>query len=127
MRKYDPEHAPDAAEWLELDEQERIALAEAWHRKAHIKLPNLQMHAMIHAVVENQIAGDHGPVVRAMARLKAGGLSRHDAIHAVASVLAEHIFELLKDESANGNVMASYDAAVERLTAESWRRAYGQE
>lgn len=122
MRKYDPERIPDAIEWLALDEQERIALAEAYHREARVELPNIRMHAAIHAVIENQIAEGHEPVIRAMSRLTSAGLSRHDALHAVGSVLAEHLFELFKDGSTNTNPMSSYDAAVERLTAESWRR-----
>lgn len=122
MRKYDPERIPDEVEWLALYEQERIALAEAYHRKARVKLPDIKMHAVIHAVVESQIAEGHEPVVRAMSRLTSTGLSRHEALHAVGSVLAEHLFELFKGGSTSTNPMASYDAAVERLTAESWRR-----
>jgi hypothetical protein len=80
------------------------------------------MHATIHAVVENQIAEGHEPVIRAMSRLTSAGLSRHDALHAVGSVLAEHLFELIKDGSTSTNSMISYDAAIERLTPESWRR-----
>ena len=123
MSKYDPERAPDAVEWLALDEQKRIALAEAYHRKARVKLPNIKMHAIIHSVVENQIAEGHEPVVRAMSRLTSTGLSRHDALHAVGSVLAEYLFELVKGGSTSTKPMASYDAAVERLTAKSWRRS----
>lgn len=122
MRKYDPERMPDAVEWLALDEQERVELAEAYHREARVKVPNTKMHATIHAVVENQIAEGHEPVIRAMSRLTSAGLSRHDALHAVGSVLAEHLFELIKDGSTSTNSMISYDAAIERLTPESWRR-----
>jgi catechol 2,3-dioxygenase-like lactoylglutathione lyase family enzyme len=123
MRRYDPERAPNAAEWLALDEQERIALMEKYHRVARLKLPNVMMHAAIHAIVENQIAGGHEPVVRAMARLASAGPPRHDALHAIGSVLAEHIFDLLHDAPAGGgNPMVNYDAAVECLTAEGWRR-----
>lgn len=83
MHRYDPERAPKAAEWLALDEQERIALAEKYHRVARIKMPNVKMHAIAHAVVENQIAEGYEPVVRAMTRLISTGLSRHDALHAI--------------------------------------------
>lgn len=121
MRKYDPERMPHAVDWLALDEQERIALVEAFHRKARVKLPSLRLHACIHTTVENQIAEDHEPVVRAMSRLTASGLSRHDALHAVGAALAEHLFELAKDGSTGADPMASYDAAVERLTAEAWQ------
>jgi hypothetical protein len=120
MPCYDPEETPNAAEWLALDEQERIALAMKYHRTARIKLPNLKMHAAIHAVVENQIAEGHEPVVRAITRLTSTGLSRHDAVHAIGSVLAEHIFDLLHDSSPKDNSMVNYDAAIERLTSESW-------
>jgi len=99
-----------------------IALTEAYHRGARVKLPDIKMHATIHAVIENQIAEGHEPVIRAMSRLTSAGLSRHDALHAVGSVLAEHLFELLKDGSTSTNLMSTYDAAIERLTAESWRR-----
>jgi hypothetical protein len=122
MLRYDPEQTPNAAEWLALDEQERIALTTKYHRNARIKLPNLKMHATIHAVVENQIAEGHEPVVRAITRLTSKGLSRHDAVHAIGSVLAEHIFDLLHDSSPSDNPMVNYDAAIERLTSESWRR-----
>ena len=122
MLHYDPEQTPNAAEWLALGEQERIALATKFHRAARIKLPNVKMHATIHAIVENQIAEGHETVVRAITRLTSTGLSRHDAIHAIGSILAERIFDLLHDIAADDDLMVNYDAAVERLTAESWRR-----
>jgi len=122
MNRYDPEYAPNPEQWLALDEQERIDLAEEHHRIANIKLPNLQAHAALHAIVESQIAQNLESVVRAMTRLTAGGLSRHEAIHAIASVLAEQIYELF-DPAVNENNSASiYNAAIERLTARSWRR-----
>jgi hypothetical protein len=123
---YDPEVPPDPAEWLALDERERIQLAEAHHRIARIELPNLKVHAVFHAVIENQIAEGLQPVVRAMARLAHEGLSRHDALHAVASVCAEHLFEVMKskDEEVATAAQARYVAAVERLTAKSWRQRY---
>lgn len=100
MQNYDPEAPPNPAEWLALDEQLRIRLAEVYHRKACEKLPNLKAHAVFHAIVENQIAERLEPVVRAMARLMKQGLSRHDAVHAVGSFVADHFFEAMnsKDE-----------------------------
>ena len=91
MTGYNPETAPDPRSWLELDEGERIALTEKHHRLARIKLPNLKVHAVIHQVVENQIASECEPVVRAMERLMREGLTRHEAVHAVGSVVAEHL------------------------------------
>jgi len=124
MEAYNPERGPEPESWLELDEQERILLVETWHRVARIKLPNLTAHAALHVIVENQIALDLEPVVRAMDRLGKQGLTRHDAIHAIGSVVAENLFGLLKaDQNDDAAVsQARYYAAVERLTAVSWRR-----
>jgi hypothetical protein len=121
VNRYDPDQAPDAAEWLALDEKRRISSVEAHHRLAGVKLPNLKAHAVFHVIVENQLAENLEPVVRAMARLTAEGLSRHEAVHAIASVLAEHIHDLFNAKADEGNSQAIYNAAVERLTARSWR------
>ena len=124
MEAYNRERGPEPESWLELDEQERILLIETWHRVARIKLPNLTAHAALHVIVENQIALDLEPVVRAIDRLGKQGLTRHDAIHAIGSVVAENLFGILKADQ-NDDAAASqarYYAAVGRLTAVSWRR-----
>ena len=121
MKRYDPEPCPVAADWLDLDEQIRNDLVEKYHRAKGIKLPDLKVHAIFHTIVENQIAENLESVVRAMARLRTGGLSRHEAIHAVASVLAEHIHDLFHDKADEKNSSAIYNAAIERLTVRSWR------
>jgi hypothetical protein len=58
-----------------------------------------------------------------MARLNKEGLTRHDAVHAVASVVAEHVYDLLntnaKDDASTAQ--ARYNAAVDRLNARNWR------
>ena len=121
MNHYNPDQTPNPEQWLALDEQTRIRLAEEHHRAARTKLPNLKAHAIFHAIVENQIAENTESVVRAMARLTAEGLSRHEAIHAVGSVLAEHIHDLFNANADQSNSAAIYNAAVERLTAKGWR------
>jgi len=83
MNRYDPDNAPDPAEWLALEELTRIQLVEEHHRLARIKLPNLKAHAIFHAIVENQVAENLDPVVRAMTRLTSEGLNRHEAVHAI--------------------------------------------
>jgi len=128
MKLYDPEVAPSATEWLELDEAERIQLAEAHHRLARVKLPNVKAHAVFHAIVENQIAGGLEPVIRAMDRLAGEGLSRHEALHAVGSVLAEHLNETMsmKSPDSGSTWQTRYNAAIERLSAKEWRRQFGE-
>jgi len=122
VKQYDPEEAPDPAEWLKLDEQLRIMLCEEHHRRSGAKAPNLEAYAVFHAIVENQIAEGYEPVVRAMARLCGEGLSRHDAVHAVASVLAEHLVDASKTgkNEAVEVMKVRYPAAVERLTKKRW-------
>lgn len=81
---YDPAVAPDAVDWLNLDEGERLHLVETYHRRAGIAASDPRVHAALHTAVENQIAAKDPPAVgQALARLMAGGLDRHPAIHAV--------------------------------------------
>ncbi len=130
---YDPAAEPDPAEWLALDESERLRRVEDYHRRAGISLPNDRAHAVFHVVVENQIAlGDETPVRRTVERLMGEGLDRHEAVHAVSTVLLDHMHDLLQADKAQIEAIApqhmneAYFAAVERLTAEDWRRRYGE-
>ena len=56
-----------------------------------------------------------------MARLTTEGLCRHEAVHAIASVVAEHIHDLLNAKADANSSKAVYAAAVERLNAATWR------
>ena len=124
MQRYDRLEAPDPEEWLELGEQERIDLVQDYHRRARIRLPNEKLHATLHAIVEAQIAlGDETPARRVAQRLIGEGLDRHDAIHAIGMVLAEHVYDVLKTTKSTQDPNAPYFAALERLTAEDWRRS----
>ena len=98
-------------------------LVEEYHQKSGIKLPNLHMHALIHVVVENQAAmADETPVERTLTRLIEEGLDRHDAVHAIGSILAKHIYNLFSEKPESGFDDATYRQDLERLTAESWSR-----
>jgi len=124
MQHYDPLKAPDPEEWLTLDEQERINLARGYHRRARIRTPNDEMHALFHAIVEAQIAlADATPAQRTAERLMEEGLNRHEAIHAIGSVLSEHMYDIIKTPQPPGDPNPAYFAALERLTAEYWRRS----
>lgn len=119
---YDPDKAPDPGEWLGLDEQERIRLALSYHEVARIKVPSIKAHAVIHAVVENQIATGFGPSCRAIERLQKQGLTRHEAVHAIGNVLATFIHELSTAEGASrDDFQARMNTAIETLTAAKWR------
>ena len=127
MDCYNPEVAPDPNEWLQLDEGERLILVEEYHRDARVPLPRKarRLHATIHVVVENQLALNDEPVVRALGRLMKEGLSRHDAVHAIGSRVAEQIYDMLKLQDTPEVSKARYYAAIERLTAAGWRNGDG--
>lgn len=125
MKRYNPAKAPDPTEWLSLDEAERIRLVRDYHRQARIRPPNDRAHAALHVIVENQAAlGEELPVRLAMQRLMDGGLDRHEAIHAVASVFMDHLHALMHGAGPAVVAQGAYNAAVERLTVESWRRKW---
>jgi hypothetical protein len=126
MTRYDPLQPPDPEEWLSTEEGERILLAQEYHERARVRLPNVKVHAVMHVIVENQIAlGDELPVRRAVDRLVAEGLDRHDALHAIGSVLTQFMFDIMNmgspQSAADPN--RDYFAALERLTAEDCLRS----
>jgi len=123
MESYDPLETPVSEEWLALDESEQQHLVETYHLESGEELPNLTLHASIHAAVENQLAMEIGAVRDALDRLLGDGLDRHEAIHAVGSVLAEHLYELMQSPSSESGGEDSYYKALERLTVASWRGA----
>lgn len=122
MDAYDPLEVPDPAEWLALDEYDRIELVVRYHLRERERLPDLRVHAVIHAIVENQNAlGDEIPVRRTLMRLMEEGLTRHEALHAVGGLLAEHMFDSIKEGTSAGDPNERYRAALENLTAKNWR------
>jgi Domain of unknown function (DUF1841) len=119
--RYDPARPVDAEEWSQLDEGEQIELVMEHHRPARIRLPNLRVHASLHVTVENQVLlGEETPVAAALRRLMGEGLDRHDAIHAIASVLSRVMYdEVTRNETRD--LKTVYYSEVDRLTAEGWR------
>ncbi len=123
--RYDPDKAPNPMQWLSLDERERLRLVSDAHRNVQFNPGAETLHATLHVIVENQLAsGVPSVVVHALERLRNGGLSRHEALHAIASVLGEHVYAVLHPKasgSTSDSMSEGYEAAVESLTAEAWR------
>ncbi|HEV2983494.1 MAG TPA: hypothetical protein VGX46_03860, partial [Vicinamibacterales bacterium] len=87
-----------------------------------IRLPNAQLHAVIHVIVENQLALGEEVVLDTLARLQSEGLSRHDAVHAIGSVLAGDVYELMQENAdATGDTYRRYLERLQKLTAENWK------
>jgi len=124
MQRYEPLKAPDPEEWLALDEQERIDLVQDYHRRMRIRVQNARLHATAHVIVESQIAlGDETPAHRTAQRLMDEGLDRHEAIHAIGMVLFKFMYDLMKAPVSDSDRNVPYFAALERLTAQDWRRS----
>ena len=125
--RYDPHHPPNVSKWLAIPELERLDLVLDYHRRRRVRLPNEMLHAAIHVTIENQIAmADELPVESKLNQLMQEGLDRHEALHAIGSVLAEHVHGVLSDEAATDDPNARYVEALNQLTAQSWRQKYSE-
>jgi len=56
MDAYDPLRPPPIDRWTELNKSKRLDLVLAYHQKQDDELPNPDAHAVVHVIVENQIA-----------------------------------------------------------------------
>ena len=120
--RYEVDEQPDSEVWLELDESERIAAVMDYHRRTRVKLENPDLHAMAHVVVENQVAlGEATSVPATLDRLMDEGLDRHEAIHAIASVLMSIVYDIAHEADDAGNINATYSRELAKLTAAGWR------
>jgi len=121
--RYDPLTAPDPKAWQALDEVEQIELVRSYHRRNRIRPPNPRLHAAIHTIVENQSAlGDAIPVRRTLERLQQEGLDRHEAVHAVGSILVGYLNDLVRSPPSVADPNAAYYEQLTCLTATGWRQ-----
>ena len=121
--RYDADEAPEPAGWLALDEWERISAVLEGHSDSddvHPSTPNPRLHAIIHTVVETQLASDDPPSARrALARLQAAGNTRHEAVHAIGSVVSDTVIDVMQQQRPFN--AAAYEAALGRLQPGDWR------
>ncbi len=120
MDTYDPLYPLDPQAWLSLDESEQLDLVSEYHESIEEECPSPSAHAAIHVAVENQLAEHLPSVEAALQRLRAEGLDRHDAIHAIASVLAEHVYDIIQRHSPEADPNKPYYQALEKLTVATW-------
>jgi hypothetical protein len=117
---YDASKTPDPEDWLE---QERIDQVIEYHRRHHLPMgESVKLHGVAH-VVENQIAfGDSPAVPETVARLMGEGLDRHEAIHAVGSVVMSIVFDAVHHKKGEdvGDINVKYADELAKLTAKSW-------
>ena len=119
---YDANEQPDSEIWLELDEAERIDAVMDYHRRTGVKLENPELHALAHVVVESQIAlGEATSVPATLDRLMDEGLDRHEAIHAIGSILTRIVYEVAREADDGSEINAKYSRELAKLTAAGWR------
>jgi hypothetical protein len=79
------------------------------------------MHDLFHVIVENQLAaGDSPESAATLDRLVREDVPRHDAIHAVASIVAAEMHGAMTEQRTYDHDRVARDLA--RLRAADWRR-----
>ncbi len=113
---YDADRAPEPGAWKAAAQEERLQAVEAHHlalARPHPPMQKPRVHAALHLVVEDQLASGEPPEARhALERLVAGGLARHDALHAIGRVAADALDAAL---TAGRFDHAAYARALETL------------
>jgi hypothetical protein len=98
-----------------------------YHRR--VRAPGqLEVHSLLHAVVETQLARDDLPkVAQTLERLRRSGLDRHDALHAIAWVLSKHLHRALDGTGSVRDPNRAYATELRRLDAQDWVRSISEE
>ena len=122
--RYDPEVAPDRVEWLATTEADRLVAVRRHHQSVPHDTGSPQLHAAIHVAVETQLAERHPAATDAMSRLVADGLRRHEALHAIGSVVAAEMFDIVKSKRTHDP--EAYSSKLQHLTAAAWRAGDGE-
>ena len=120
---YDADAKPND-DWTTLSDDDRIQAILDYHEQedVHPLGPQPRQHAAFHNIIELQIARDD-TVGEVCDRLVDEGLTRHNAIHAMASVLAKAI-EAAKEKGEPIDEPA-YVEELQALSAQSWRQRTG--
>lgn len=103
VHQYNPAKSPKPREWLALDELTRLDLISQFHEDHGEFGESIEAHSGIHATVETQLAMDIPNIRSALGKLRKSGLTRHDAIHAIGAVLAEHIHEIMTNQDLDAD------------------------
>lgn len=117
---YDPATDTDPLRWLDSSELNRLDQVLEFHSRSHVDLPHARLHAALHVTVENQLAEGYEPTVATLRRLLDEGLDRHEAIHAIGSVVTEQMFDLLSGATTSFDHDA-YEQALSALSADGWK------
>jgi hypothetical protein len=118
---YDADQAPDPSIWLAADEVVRENAVHAYHAGLadHPPMPGPGLHAAVHMIVENQVAaGEPEETAATVRRLVGAGATRHEAIHAVGSVVVREMDAVVKEKRRYDRARVA--RALDRLRAGDW-------
>ena len=101
--EYDPNNPIDPAEWLAIDEGERLYAVQCWVSSRSGEEPeDCMMHAVPILTIENQIAGNQPEITRAtLDRLVDAGVDRLTAVAVMAGLLYESLQRMLEDGASH--------------------------
>jgi hypothetical protein len=125
VKSYNPLKSPNRSEWLALSETERIELIHDHHTEQGERVDRLTAHCGIHATIETQMALDTPQVRATLGRLRKQGLNRHDAIHAIGFVLAEHMQNLIASTPEGLDPNEDYYEKLSKFNAPDWLETAG--
>ena len=121
MEKYNPNIAPDPEEWNGLDEGECMMLVRNYHESKKIELPDPDIHAILHTVVETQAAmGDDINTAKTISRLIDEGLDRHEALHAIGYIVVGHMHKVMENQTPFNET--EFNSELDELTVEKWKK-----
>jgi hypothetical protein len=123
MKKYEPLIQEEKGEWLKLDDEKRIELVKAYHEELEEEFEgeSLSLHCAMHVIVENQVAQGEEYVENAVARITRQGLSKHEAVHAIAAIISEEIYNLPRGNTSKFSIK-KYRRKLEKITAKRVRK-----
>lgn len=123
METYDPLVPPNKGDWLALPEHHRIERVRDFHENSvhHLDVEALTIHSLLHVIVENQIALGGELLPETIAKLIRQGLDRHEAIHAIGTIVSEDVFKIIRGE-VNEFSPKQYRRKLEKITAKHWRK-----
>ena len=118
--KYDPQVAPDPRQWLDMGEDTQLRIVREYHMSSAPERLKEDLHSAFHVMIENQLALREMPVQETLERLTKEGLARHEAIHAISTVLMEHMFDIVHRGSSGANTKEMYYQDLAHISASEW-------
>jgi hypothetical protein len=102
--------------------RDTVVKEHAKHPHPGLEKEHLRAHLLIHEMVEKQLAENDPPEVgRVLHRLLANGLSRHEAVHAIGTVVAREALAMLRQGRELDKEV--YVRELQSLTVESYRQS----